>query len=116
MLALAVLDSINPSAIVVTLYLLSTAGSRAFAQVGVYIATIFVTYLLLGVAMMVGIGALLPSLGAALDGVPGLIVQSVVGLALLVYSLRAPAQRHGIDGAATVSKLACRARDAGCHA
>lgn len=90
-LALAVLDSINPSAIVVTLYLLSTAGSRALAQVGVYIGTIFITYLPLGVVMTLGIGALLPSMAAALDGSPGLVVQSLVGLALLIYSLRAPA-------------------------
>ena len=90
-LVLAVLDSINPSAIVVTLYLLSTAGSRALTQVGVYVATIFVTYLLLGVVMMLGIGALLPSLGAALDGQPGFILQSVMGLALVIYSVRATA-------------------------
>ena len=76
-LFLAVLDSINPSAIVVTLYLLSTAGSRVLAQVSVYVATIFVTYLLLGVLMMLGIGALLPSVGAALDGQPGFILQSI---------------------------------------
>lgn len=85
-LLLALLDSINPSAIVVTLYLLSTAGSRVLMQVGVYIATIFITYLLLGALMMLGIGALLPSLGAALDGPPGFAAQCAIGLALLVYS------------------------------
>ena len=90
-LVLAVLDCINPSAIVVTLYLLSTAGSRVLAQVSVYVATIFVTYLLLGVLMMLGIGALLPSVGAALDGQPGFILQSIIGLALLIYSVRATA-------------------------
>lgn len=89
-LVLAVLDSINPSALVVTLYLLSTAGSRALVQVGLYVGTIFIIYLLLGVVMMLGIGALLPSVSPVFDGRPGLIVQSVVGLALLVYSLRAP--------------------------
>ena len=59
-LALAVLDSINPSAIVVTLYLLS--HERVTAQVVVYVAAIFLTYLTLGAMMMVGIDALLPSL------------------------------------------------------
>ena len=43
LLALALVDSINPSAIVVTLYLLSRG--RAPAQVAVYVAAIFLTYL-----------------------------------------------------------------------
>ena len=50
LLALALVDSINPSAIVVTLYLLSRG--RAPAQVAVYVAAIFLTYLTLGVTMM----------------------------------------------------------------
>ena len=88
-LLLAVIDSINPSAIVVTLWLLSTAGARVCSRVAVYVATIFVTYFLLGVMMVMGIGALLPSVGHALEGRPGFIVQSVIGLALLIYALTA---------------------------
>ena len=53
-LALAVLDSVNPSAIVVTLYLLSVA-TRARVRVAVYIGAIFVTYLALGVLMVLGL-------------------------------------------------------------
>jgi hypothetical protein len=93
-LFLAVIDSINPSAIVVTLYLLSMAGSRALVQVAVYVGAIFVTYLLLGVMMMMGIESLLPSLGGVLRGQTGFIVQSLVGLVLLVYSLTASATRQ----------------------
>jgi len=59
LLALALVDSINPSAIVVTLYLLGR--QRVPAQVVVYVAAIFVTYLTLGAMMMSGIDALLPS-------------------------------------------------------
>ena len=88
-LFLAVIDSINPSAIVVTLYLLSTAGSRALVQVVVYVGAIFVTYLLLGVMMVLGIESLLPFLGGVLRGWFGLVAQSLVGLVLLVYSLTA---------------------------
>lgn len=51
LLALALVDSINPSAIVVTLYLLGR--QRVPARVAVYVAAIFVTYLTLG-AMDVG--------------------------------------------------------------
>lgn len=88
-LFLAVIDSINPSAIVVTLYLLSMAGSRALSRVAVYVGAIFITYLLLGVMMVLGIESLLPSLGGVLEGWTGLIAQSLVGLMLLVYSLTA---------------------------
>ena len=88
LLALALVDSINPSAIVVTLYLLS--GGRVPAQIMVYVAAIFLTYLTLGAIMMSGIDALLPSLETMGGGRPGLIVQALVGLAMLLYALRAP--------------------------
>jgi hypothetical protein len=86
-LLLAVIDSINPSAIVVTLYLLSVAGARAAVQVIVYIAAIFATYLLFGALLILGIASLLPSVRGMLDTRIGLIAQSLVGLALLVYGL-----------------------------
>jgi cytochrome c biogenesis protein CcdA len=87
LLALAFIDSINPSAIVITLYLLTR--SQAAVQVAVYIAAIFVTYFALGMTMMLGVDTLAPSLGAALDSRPGLIAQSLVGLAIVVYCLTA---------------------------
>ncbi len=54
LLALALVDSINPSAIVVTLYLLGR--QRVPAPVVVYVAAIFVTYLTLDAMMMSGKG------------------------------------------------------------
>jgi cytochrome c biogenesis protein CcdA len=88
---LAAIDSINPSAIVVTLYLLSR--SEASVQVGVYIAAIFLTYFALGLLMILGIDTFLPSIGPLLRTPPGLVAQVLVGLALLVYSLTAPGDR-----------------------
>jgi cytochrome c biogenesis protein CcdA len=88
LLALALVDSINPSAIVVTLYLLS--GRRVAAQIVVYVAAIFLTYLTLGVMMMSGIDALAPSLGTVASSRLGFIVQGVIGLAMLLYAIRAP--------------------------
>ncbi len=87
-LALALVDSINPSAIVVTLYLLSR--ERVPAQVVVYVAAIFLTYLTLGAMMMLGIDALLPSVRTTGDGRLGFIVQGLIGLAMLLYAIRAP--------------------------
>jgi hypothetical protein len=87
-LALALVDSINPSAIVVTLYLLSRG--RVPAQVVVYVAAIFLTYLTLGAMMLLGFDALLPSLATMGSGRFGLIVQGVIGLAMLLYGILAP--------------------------
>ena len=42
--------------------------------------------------MVLGIDALVPSLGDVLGSRTGLVVQSLIGLALLVYSL--PPRRH----------------------
>jgi cytochrome c biogenesis protein CcdA len=88
LLALALVDSINPSAIVVTLYLLGR--QRVPARVVVYVAAIFVTYLTLGAMMMSGIDALLPSV-RTLANSRFAFVQSLIGLAMLVYAVRAPA-------------------------
>ena len=89
LLALALVDSINPSAIVVTLYLLSR--ERVPVQVLVYVVAIFLTYLTLGVMMMSGIDALLPSLRTIGEGRLGFIVQGLIGLVMLLYAVRAPA-------------------------
>jgi cytochrome c biogenesis protein CcdA len=89
LLALALVDSINPSAIVVTLYLLSR--ERVLAQIVAYVAAIFLTYLTLGVVMMSGVDALLPSVRPAVSARLGFIVQGLVGLAMVIYALRAPA-------------------------
>ena len=88
LLALALVDSINPSAIVVTLYLLSR--ERVPVQIVVYVAAIFLTYLTLGSMMMLGIDALLPSLRTTGNSRLGFIVQGVIGLAMLLYAIRAP--------------------------
>jgi cytochrome c biogenesis protein CcdA len=88
LLALALVDSINPSAIVVTLYLLS--GGRGPAQIVVYVAAIFLTYLTLGVMMLSGIDALLPSWGTMGSGRLAFIVQGLIGLAMLLYAIHAP--------------------------
>jgi hypothetical protein len=59
LLALALVDSINPSAIAVTVYLLGQG--RTAAHVVTYIVAIFGTYLALGATMMLGLDAELPS-------------------------------------------------------
>src|SRR5262245_50973777 len=89
LLALALVDSINPSAIVVTLFLLSRG--RVPAQVIVYVAAIFLTYLALGVSLVLGFDAVLPSLRTVGQGRLGIVLEGLVGLAMLAYAIRAPA-------------------------
>lgn len=89
LLALALVDSINPSAIVVPF---TCWGASAFRHRSLSTSPrSFVTYLALGAMMMSGIGALLPSVRPLADGRLGFLVQSLVGLAMLVYAVRAPA-------------------------
>lgn len=89
LLALALVDSINPSAIAITLYLLSRGG-KAVTQVAVYLAAIFLTYLTLGTVLMLGMDALLPSLRTAGGGKLEFLVEGAIGLAMLLYAIRAP--------------------------
>lgn len=81
---LALLDSINPSAIAATIYLMTQP--RFAPRAAAYIGAIFVTYLTLGVAVLVG----LDIAWAALDTRPGYIVIAVVGAGLLGYAIFAP--------------------------
>jgi hypothetical protein len=108
LLALALVDSINPSAIVVTLYLLSRG--RMPAQVVVYVLAIFLTYLTLGAMMMSGLDAVLPASGVAAGGRLALVAQALIGLALLLYAIRAPAAPGSAPriepGASTYAALA----------
>ena len=70
---LALLDSLNPSALVVALWLLSRP--QPAARLLPYVAGIVATYLSLGIAMMLGFTALSERLGRALDHPVALIVQ-----------------------------------------
>ncbi|MEZ0494184.1 GAP family protein [Kineococcus sp. TBRC 1896] len=91
-LGLALIDSINPSAIAVTLYLLlsrTDPGSRVLA----YVAGIFSTYLLTGCLLLLGLQAVTVQLRDAWYSDAAYVVEGLLGAALLVYSFFAPAQR-----------------------
>lgn len=87
-LGLAVIDSINPSALVVALWWL--AQPNAAPRLLAYVAGIAITYLSLGIAMMLGAGAVLRHWGEALDHPVVLALQLAIGLALLGYGIFAP--------------------------
>ncbi len=82
---LALLDSLNPSAVAITLYLLLSGGSFA-PRVLSYAAGIYAANLLLGAALMLGLG----SVSSYFDGPVAYGAQAVVGAALLGYAVLAP--------------------------
>jgi len=85
---LALLDSINPSALAVTLYLLVTERSYA-PRVLTYVAAVFATYLAAGVLLLLG----LDTAWGYLDGPVAYAVQGVIGAALLLYGIFAPSEK-----------------------
>ena len=82
---LALLDTINPSAIAMTLYLL-LAGKPFVARVVTYAGGIFLANVALGAALMLGVG----SVSGLFDGPVAYGAQAVVGVALLGYAVLAP--------------------------
>lgn len=88
LLALALLDSLNPSALVVALWLL--ARPRATPRLLAYVTGIFVAYFGIGVATMSGLGAVRDALAAALAHPAALVAQALLGAGLLGYALFAP--------------------------
>lgn len=98
-LGIALVDSINPSALVTTFYLLT---QRAFtSKVLVYVAAIFITYLTLGLLLMFGLDALLVAFEEQLTGPTARVVQSAAGALMLAYALFAPQRSQAKQEART---------------
>lgn len=85
LLGLALLDSLNPSALAVTIYLLLQGGAYV-TRVLTYLCAVFASYLGIGVLLMLGLG----SVWGYVDGPGVYVVQGVAGALLLGYALLAP--------------------------
>ena len=83
---LAVVDSINPSALLATIVLL-LRGKPARPLVAVYVAAILVTYFAIGLALTLGLG-LTPEAVLASDA--AYLAQGAIGAAMLAYAVAAP--------------------------
>ena len=83
--AIALVDSINPSALIVTLQLLSRRAPTA--AVLTYIGTVFATYLSVSILLVLGLTALIEPLQSTLETRTANIVLAVVGAGLLGYAL-----------------------------
>jgi cytochrome c biogenesis protein CcdA len=87
---LAVIDSINPSALLATIVLL-LRGRRARPLVAVYVVAVLATYLTIGLALTLGLG-LTPQ--ALIHSDAAYLVQGVLGAAMLAYAVVAPGRRR----------------------
>ena len=92
LLGLALLDSINPSALAVTMYLMF-AGRPFAAKVLTYVGAVFASYLGLGVLLMLGLN----SVRGYLESPAAYAVQGFVGVVLLSYAVFAPDKSRGGD-------------------
>jgi Sap, sulfolipid-1-addressing protein len=87
---LAVVDSINPSALLATIVLL-LRGRRARPLVAVYLTAVLATYLTIGVVLTLGLG-LTPE--AVIQSDAAYLVQGVLGAVMLAASPPAPCTRR----------------------
>jgi cytochrome c biogenesis protein CcdA len=94
---LAVVDSINPSALLATIVLL-LRGRPARPLVAVYVAAVLVTYFAVGLALTLGLG-LTPQ--ALLESDAAYLAQGVLGAAMLAYAVLAPDRSRRRDPAAS---------------
>ncbi|MET8870106.1 GAP family protein [Nonomuraea sp. NPDC004580] len=87
-LGVALLDTLSPSVIGVTLYVLLASPRRTAALLGTYLGAVAVAYFALGALLMLGLGAIVP----VIDGTALAWGKVVLGGALIVASYRIPQQ------------------------
>lgn len=84
-LGIAVVDSINPSALVVTLQLLSRRAP--VGAILVYIGAVFLTYATVTAMLVLGVGALLEPVGALLETAAANVLLALLGAGMLGYAV-----------------------------
>ncbi|MFI7131964.1 GAP family protein [Nonomuraea sp. NPDC050153] len=87
-LGLALLDTLSPTVIGMTLYLLLSRPHRVGALLGVYLGSVAIAYFALGVLLMLGLGAVV----SRVDDTVWAWGQGVLGAALIVGSYVIPDQ------------------------
>jgi cytochrome c biogenesis protein CcdA len=90
-LGLALLDTLSPTVIGVTLYLLLARPRRLGALLGVYLGSVAIAYFALGAFLMLGLGVVVP----LVDDTVWAWGQAAVGVALIVGSYFIPTKDPG---------------------
>lgn len=86
MLGLALLDTLSPTVIGITLYLLLAGPRRVAALLGGYLGSVAIAYFALGVLLMLGLGAVVP----LVDDTVWAWGQAILGAGLIVGSYFIP--------------------------
>ncbi|MFT4646800.1 MAG: cytochrome c biogenesis protein CcdA [Glaciecola sp.] len=102
LLLIALLDSVNPSALIVTLMLL--ARPKGASAVLPYVLGIFVTYFAMGLALVSGFDFEGDALERALEHPIALVAELLIGLTLLVVTWRAPKQSQVAERQRTLGR------------
>ncbi|AYY12767.1 GAP family protein [Actinobacteria bacterium YIM 96077] len=90
---LALLDTLSPATIGVTIYLLLTADRRLAPLLFTYLGTVAAFYFTLGVALVLGLDVFLAAAGDALNTRTSFWIQAVIGAAMLIGSFLIPTKR-----------------------
>jgi cytochrome c biogenesis protein CcdA len=94
---LALLDTLSPATIGISIYLLLTAGPRTGRLLVGYLVTVALFYFCLGTALMAGLGTVVDSFGDALDSRTAYLVQAGVGAALFIGCWFVPTTKKTAD-------------------
>ncbi len=94
---LALLDTLSPATIGITVYLLLTAQRRLVRLLITYAATVAAFYFALGNGLMLGAGAFFSAFGDAVDSNTAAWIQLMIGVALFAGSWLIPTDRRDPD-------------------
>lgn len=83
---LALIDSMSFGTLLIPIWLLSAPGRVRLGRITTYLSAVTVSYFLLGVALLVGVGAVVEVIGDSLNTPVALVGQIVLGGALVVVS------------------------------
>lgn len=101
LVVLALVDSTSFGTLLIPLWMLLAPRVRP-GRVLLFLGTVVLFYYLVGVALLLGIGAVADSAGAVADSVaqhrPFLVVQAAVGIALFAWSYRIEARAKASGG------------------
>lgn len=86
LVVLALIDSTSFGTLLIPIWFMLAPGRLRAARIVLFLLTVAACYLVLGLALYAGLGAVAEPLGQALQATPILWIQLVVGVALAIWS------------------------------
>ncbi|KTS12521.1 GAP family protein [Microbacterium testaceum] len=103
---LALIDSMSFGTLLIPIWLVTAPGRVRLGRIATYLSAVTVAYFLLGVALLVGVGAVVDVIGDSLNTPAALVGQVLLGGALVVVS-------QLMDGKKARARAAARAASGG---